>query len=257
MKYTIAGFQQKEIVKMGLNIADAYILRWVVEFWHTGKMTTILNDDKEYLWIKYDRIITDLPSLEITSKRTIENRFKKYVACGLMEHYTHKAGGTYSCYRFTDLYYKLSEYSDSSNLNDEGVVSGVTRGSSVDLPTKDSPINDSLINNNIYLPLSKLLYTEHKKHDDKFLVNKNLDSIFTTWSNDIRLLIEKDQRTYEEVEAVIKYCQSDGCFWIPNILSGKKLREKFDRLVIQYKEKTKTKQSSIDPGKQDYSEGWS
>jgi hypothetical protein len=87
-----------------------------------------------------------------------------------------------------------------------------------------------------YVELAKLLYVEHKRHDDKFLVGKNLDHVFQQWGDDIRKLCEIDKRDPKEIEQVINWCQSDGCFWIPNILSGKKLREKYDMLLSQYKQ---------------------
>ena len=46
-------------------------------------------------------------------------------------------------------------------------------------------------------------------------------------------LIRLDKRTPEEVESVIAWCKSKGNFWIPNIMSGKKLREKFPTLFAQ------------------------
>lgn len=96
-----------------------------------------------------------------------------------------------------------------------------------------------------YIPLAKLLYTEHKKHDEYFLKGKDLKSTFNRWADSIRLLVEKDGRDINLVKAIIKWCQMDGNFWIPNILSGKKLREKFPTLYAQYKQKTK-KQSRVD-----------
>ncbi len=93
--------------------------------------------------------------------------------------------------------------------------------------------------NKKYLPLARLLYEEHKKHDDKFLhgLNGQLERTLYKWADDIRLLIEKDGRDYNTVERVIKWVQAPGCFWIPNILSGSKLREKFPTLVSQMPKK--------------------
>jgi hypothetical protein len=50
------------------------------------------------------------------------------------------------------------------------------------------------------------------------------------WARDIDKLLRIDGRKPEDCEAVIVWCQSKGCFWGPNILSGKKLREKFDTM---------------------------
>ena len=43
-----------------------------------------------------------------------------------------------------------------------------------------------------------------------------------------------DKRTPEQIEFTIKWCQQDS-FWQANILSTKKLRDKFDTLVAQIK----------------------
>jgi hypothetical protein len=55
----------------------------------------------------------------------------------------------------------------------------------------------------------------------------------STWARDIELLIRIDQRTPEEIRRVIDWCQQPNGFWGPNILSGRKLREKFDTLAGQ------------------------
>ncbi|MBN2243858.1 MAG: hypothetical protein JW793_14325 [Acidobacteria bacterium] len=53
------------------------------------------------------------------------------------------------------------------------------------------------------------------------------------WAHDIDLLLRIDRRSPDEVGAVIAWCQKPGCFWGPNILSGRKLRDKFDTLIGQ------------------------
>lgn len=53
------------------------------------------------------------------------------------------------------------------------------------------------------------------------------------WARDIEKLIKIDGRKAEDCEAVIDWCQEDGNFWNNNILSGRKLREKFDTLYGQ------------------------
>ena len=54
------------------------------------------------------------------------------------------------------------------------------------------------------------------------------------WVDAARLLMDRDGRSRDEVEAVIRWCQADP-FWQPNILSMPKLREKFDQLVAKMK----------------------
>lgn len=56
---------------------------------------------------------------------------------------------------------------------------------------------------------------------------KNAD--MQKWSKEIDLLHRKDNRSYEDIEKIIRWCQQD-TFWKANILSTHKLREKFDSL---------------------------
>ena len=74
--------------------------------------------------------------------------------------------------------------------------------------------------------------TEHRKNDEKFLVGKE-SSTLQRWAADIEKIIRLDGRTAEDIRRVILWCQAPGCFWVPNILSGAKLREKFPTLWIQ------------------------
>ncbi|PFZ67751.1 DNA replication protein DnaD [Bacillus wiedmannii] len=55
---------------------------------------------------------------------------------------------------------------------------------------------------------------------------------FESWANEFRLLRERDNRELQDIKDVIDWCQADA-FWKGNILSPKKLREKFDQLTIQ------------------------
>lgn len=50
--------------------------------------------------------------------------------------------------------------------------------------------------------------------------------------DDMRLLLDRDKYTIEQVRYVIRWCQRDH-FWKANILSAKKLREKFPQLVAK------------------------
>lgn len=54
------------------------------------------------------------------------------------------------------------------------------------------------------------------------------------WIQECRLLREADGRTPDEIEAVIRFSQTDP-FWKSNILSMGKLREKWDRLWLKAK----------------------
>lgn len=72
---------------------------------------------------------------------------------------------------------------------------------------------------------------------------KQKEPNFDSWANDFRLMREKDDRELQEIKDVIDWCQADP-FWQGNILSPKKLREKFDQLTIQMNSKKGAKNNA-------------
>ncbi len=83
--------------------------------------------------------------------------------------------------------------------------------------------------------LSKLLYNLIVKRNPKHS-QPNLD----LWAIHIDRMILLDKRAVEEIEEVIQWTQSDS-FWQNNILSTKKLREKFDQLFLKMSAEQKSK----------------
>jgi hypothetical protein len=55
---------------------------------------------------------------------------------------------------------------------------------------------------------------------------------FTTWTNEVRLMRERDDRTHKEICELFLWAHKND-FWRGNILSPKNLREHWDRLCIQ------------------------
>ncbi|MGU3443310.1 hypothetical protein ACLBXI_26030 [Bacillus cereus] len=71
-----------------------------------------------------------------------------------------------------------------------------------------------------------------------------------SWANEMRLMRERDNRTEEQIQYVIKWSQRDP-FWKTNILSPSKLRKQFDQLIVRIKEekekgKKEVKQEGFD-----------
>lgn len=75
--------------------------------------------------------------------------------------------------------------------------------------------------------LSELLFSLIQQRD----VNVKKPNM-QTWGRQIDLLMRVDNRGRPEIEKVIKWCQGDP-FWQNNILSTKKLREKFTQLLFK------------------------
>ncbi len=65
-----------------------------------------------------------------------------------------------------------------------------------------------------------VLNPKHKK--------PNMDS----WANEVRLMREQDTHSHKDIMDLFRFANSDN-FWKSNILSPKKLREKWDVLIIK------------------------
>ncbi|MCS6595445.1 phage replisome organizer N-terminal domain-containing protein [Bacillus cereus] len=76
---------------------------------------------------------------------------------------------------------------------------------------------------------------------------KQKEPNFDIWANEFRLMRERDNREPQEIKDVIDWCQADP-FWQGNILSPKKLREKFDQLTIQMNSKKGAKNNAESSG---------
>ncbi|KRO16190.1 hypothetical protein [Lacticaseibacillus saniviri] len=63
------------------------------------------------------------------------------------------------------------------------------------------------------------------------------------WANDIRLMHERDKRTYEQINGMIVWSQKDE-FWQANILSAGKLRQKYDAMRAKANAASKAKPKS-------------
>lgn len=64
-------------------------------------------------------------------------------------------------------------------------------------------------------------------------VNPNAKTNTNAWIKDIEKALRLDGRTRKQLLDCIDWIYSKGTFWIPNIMSGKKLREKYDQLFMQ------------------------
>jgi hypothetical protein len=99
--------------------------------------------------------------------------------------------------------------------------------------------------------LNHLLISKIKNNNPQAKQPSNVNQ----WNDAIRLMIESDGYTKEQIEKMIQYCQSDE-FWKSNILSAKKLREKAGTLVLQMdrggengRVKTNSKRPQIEVGR--------
>ena len=103
-------------------------------------------------------------------------------------------------------------------------------------------------NNNIEaVELADLLYTKIKENNPNALLK---ESFKAKWSNDLRLLNEQDKQPYTLIKQVLLWSQADD-FWSKNILSGSKLRMKWNQLSSKMNGSKKSDLIVAEAGKYD------
>jgi hypothetical protein len=71
--------------------------------------------------------------------------------------------------------------------------------------------------------------------------SSNVDKAKGTWIDDIRLIIETDKYSLNDLRTVFDFLQTNN-FWKKNILSTSKLREKMDKLIMEVNSNRKENQ---------------
>lgn len=176
MKYTIHGFNQEVLLKLGLDSIDALILRYFIDFKDSGSMTMEIHNEKPYYWVKYDVLMNEIPIIGINNSDTLRRRLKKLEDCGVLSHYHKKVGGRFSFYTIGPYYKSLIsqapiEKSDDATQKSEGYDSKVGRDTTQKSEQnihllKDSSIKDSSIYKQVIDYLNKQANTSYK-HESK------------------------------------------------------------------------------------------
>lgn len=78
---------------------------------------------------------------------------------------------------------------------------------------------------------ANLLYTLHRDKIDQGY--RKTDADIRRWAIDIERIYRIDKRTWTDIELAILWIKTPGQFWAANIMSGKKLREKFPTIWAQ------------------------
>ncbi len=92
------------------------------------------------------------------------------------------------------------------------------------------------------MKLALYLFAKIKKNNPE---HKSLtDSQKQKWADSIRLMIERDKRTPQQIHNMIDWCQADD-FWKQNILSTAKLRKQYD--TMRPKAKAEWERRGIQP----------
>ena len=151
MKYTICGFNQQKLFDYKLDINDAQILRWLIDFAATGKMRKLIENNTVYYLVNYEAIICAFPIMGITSTKAIANRFEKYVNCGLLQKTVRKGGafsGTATLFAITSLvgdmiYDEKSEQTNSKEGENKAETVKSDKKQTSCRKTEEAPVSNS------------------------------------------------------------------------------------------------------------------
>jgi hypothetical protein len=157
MKYSVEGFDQSEMVNLGMDAVDAVLLRWVVDFWPF--VTKRLVGGREFGWIAFAHVVADLPILRNSNPESMARQFRGLVKKGILISYVDRVANSKTYFAFGPAYETLihepatersgagdrtvtgpaTELSDNPNTNDPSTRS--EEGGVVEtVPTK--PVSD-------------------------------------------------------------------------------------------------------------------
>lgn len=149
MKVSIEGFNQEyavflkkkielenNIVKtIKLDCIDLVILRWFVDFY--PKMRKINDNGEEYAFLSYNKLLEDLPIIDI-SKRAFSERLQKMVILDILKFKLIKENGTYTIFGFGKNYENLIK--NMGYVENGGGCSSNNNGVAVQTTTKNKTI---------------------------------------------------------------------------------------------------------------------
>ena len=84
MKFELLGFRQDKSVEYGLNLEDLLLIDYVWDMVASPTMQHIFENGLTYVWIRHDKILSDLPILNI-SNRSLINYLNKLKDIGLLD----------------------------------------------------------------------------------------------------------------------------------------------------------------------------
>ncbi|MFC6324010.1 DUF4373 domain-containing protein [Companilactobacillus baiquanensis] len=129
----------------------------------------------------------------------------------------------------------VANNSDSKGVNVNINTQSKVNKSKVNKSNKDShdskPAKSVYDPDDINLKLANYLLTKIRERNSSIYPTDSKNPPDTQkWANDIRLMHERDARSYDDIKRIIEWCQQDS-FWQNNILSASKLRKQFGKLI--------------------------
>jgi hypothetical protein len=239
------GFSQESLIKYELDLTDALIMRWFVDFKDTGKMYyEIIHNDK-YYWIKYEALLKDIPVIGI-KKVALGRRLKKLSEKNILKQYIKKQGGIFTMYslgvkyiEFIDSNFKTSKFESVDLCTSKFKGSKLESSKGIDLKVQTNNYSikkTNLQNNNIYenifnYYLSKNLI-KHKSLNDP--MKKSIDRAIKQYSlneQDLKNIIDRHALKVEETKDNGKYAKRKRSL---SELFGQKKKDSLDLICYEY-----------------------
>ncbi|WP_053069810.1 conserved phage C-terminal domain-containing protein [Clostridium botulinum] len=188
IKYSVEGFSQERLLKHGLDTVDALILRYFIDFKDSGEMVLEIINGKPFYWLKYEKLLEEIPIAKIKNKDVLRRRLKRMEDAKILLHYQKRKKGNYSFYGIGPNYFELisnkpTKKSEGCDLKVGRVSTKKSEGSDLKVGTKDSSIKDSSIKKiyiNIVEYLNKKANTNYRATTKKTkdLINARLNEGF-------------------------------------------------------------------------------
>lgn len=175
------------------------------------------------------------------SRRTVQTTLQALIAKKVLYIDRPSTNKTPTCYRFllTPDGKNLSFRGATAAPQDEaGGATDASRGATDDAlgcssctQTVNEPLDEPLLSLVEELPtrISDLCDLLAKLIEDN---GSRRPTVTAKWRTDMRLLHERDGRSFTQIENMIRWCQADD-FWRANILSPAKLRAKYDQMRLR------------------------
>lgn len=84
MKFSILGFNQEKVLEIGLNIKQLHLLNYIYDAIASPSMCHIVEDDVAYVWLQHEKLLEDLPILEI-GERALVKHLSELKSLGLIQ----------------------------------------------------------------------------------------------------------------------------------------------------------------------------
>lgn len=141
MRQTILGFNQSMAVELGLTVSDLLLLQYIMYANSEPTMKHIVEDEVAYVWLQHQKIMEDLPILNI-SEGTLKNKLTQFRNAGLIQSKTiANCNG-----RGTRTYYTVTELT-TSLMNDQ-VTTTSQKNDVVSRPRHEKMTSNTELTNN-------------------------------------------------------------------------------------------------------------